>query len=145
MSDTQEKEIQKTFRTHRDQFSKEIKDGIPLLSNIRNIPEVQVTFLSLRQRLLEESHVLLEHFTRLKKNYRERKGEEWESATKTGQFRYSPTEKTTLVDGKVAQYKQALEEIENQINFYTESIRTVDSVLFGIKDRIAAQKLLDGD
>lgn len=137
--------LAEVFHDKREAFSDEIQTGIKLLSNIKNIPEVQVTFLSMRQRLLEENHVLLEHFTQMKKKYRERKGEEWADASKIGQIRYQSTEKATIVDGKVAELREKLERLENQIKFYSESITTVDSVLWGIKDRIAAQKLLDGN
>ena len=133
------------FAEKRAQFSKEIKDGVHDLESINNIPKIQVNFLSLRQRLLEENHTLLEHFTQKKKAYREKKGEEWASISKIGQTRYQPTEKGVIVEGKTAALKDVLEQIENQINFYYESIKTVDSVLFGIKDRIAAQKILDGN
>jgi hypothetical protein len=143
--DKPKRTIAEVFREKREQFSNEIHVGVKLLHGIRNIPEVQVTFLSMRQRLLEENHTLLEHFTNLKKTFREKKGDEWTDVSKSTQLRYTPTEKTTIVDGKTAHLKETLEQIENQINFYSESIKTVDSVLFGIKDRIAAQKLLDGN
>ena len=103
-----------------------------------------MTFLSLRQRVLEENHTLIEHFTNLKKQYREKKGEEWIEASKSSQLRFNSNEKTTIVDGKTATIKEKLEQIENQIGFYSESIKTIDAVLFGIKTRIDVQKLLDG-
>jgi len=133
------------FRDNRESFSAEIQKGIVLLTNIKNIPEVQVTFLSLRQRLLEENHKLLEHFTRYKKQFRQKKGEEWQSVSRIGQTHYQPTEKTHIVDARTADLQERLELLKNQIEFYSDSIKTVDSVLFGVKDRIAAQKLLDGN
>lgn len=145
MEDGNKLTLEEHFRNKRELFSKEIKDGIQLLIKIENIPQVQVTFLSLRQRILEENHTLLEHFTRHKKLYREKKGEEWIEASKIGQTRYQPTEKTTIVDARTATIRERLEQLEYQIEFYTECIKTVDSVLFGVKDRIAAQKLLDGN
>ena len=48
------------------------------------------------------------------------------------------------MDGRTATIKEKLEQIENQIGFYSESIKTIDSVLFVIKTRIDVQKLLDG-
>ena len=133
------------FAIVRKQFSSEIYDGIKLLENIKNIPEAQIIFLSLRQRLLEENHVLIENFTQLKKLYREKKGEEWIDSSKNSQIRYSSNEKATIVDGKTASIKERLELVENQIDFYSESIKTVDAVLYGIKSRIDVQRLLDGN
>jgi len=94
--------------------------------------------------MLEENHTLIEHFTQLKKTYREKKGEEWVDASKNHQVRYNSNEKNTIVDGKTATIKEKLEQVENQIGFYAESIKTIDAVLFGIKTRLDVQKLLDG-
>lgn len=141
---TPNRTISEVFREKRESFSGEIYVGIKLLENIQKITQAQVTFLSLRQRLLEENHTLIEHFTQLKKVYREKKGEEWVDASKSHQVRYNANEKTTIVDGKTATIKERIEQVENQISFYSESIKTVDAVLFGIKTRIDVQKLLDG-
>jgi hypothetical protein len=141
---TQKRTIAEVFRDKRELFSGEIYTGIKLLESVRKIPEAQVTFLSLRQRMLEENHTLIEHFTQLKKNYREKKGEEWVDASKSHQVRYNSNEKNTIVDGKTASIKEKLEQVENQIGFYAESIKTIDAVLFGIKTRLDVQKLLDG-
>lgn len=141
---TTKRTIAEVFKDKRESFSSEIYIGIKLLETVKKIPEAQVTFLSLRQRLLEENHTLIEHFTQLKKTYREKKGEEWVDASKNHQVRYNSTEKNTIVDGKTANVKEKLEQVENQIGFYSESIKTVDAVLFGIKTRLDVQKLLDG-
>lgn len=141
---TPKRTIAEIFREKRESFSGEIYEGIKLLENIKRIPEAQVTFLSLRQRMLEENHTLIEHFTQLKKTYREKKGEEWIDASKNYQVRYNSNEKTTIVDGKTAAIKERIEQVENQIGFYSESIKTIDAVLFGIKTRLDVQRLLDG-
>lgn len=138
------KSLADVFREKRESFSGEIYTGVKLLEDIRKIPEAQVIFLSMRQRLLEENHVLIEHFTNAKKTYRERKGEEWIEASTKHQRMYNSTEKNTIVDGKTAALKEKLEHLENQIAFYSDSIKTVDAVLFGLKTRIDVQKLLEG-
>lgn len=139
---TQKRSVSDVFKEKREMFSQEIYAGIKLLENIKRMTDVQVIFLSLRQRMLEENHTLLEHFTRLKKAYREKKGEEWVEASRTMQIKYNSGEKNTIVDGKTAELKERLEQIENQISFYAESIKTVDAVLFGLKTRVDVEKLL---
>lgn len=145
MTDTnQKRSLSDIFKERRESFSGEIYIGIKLLENIRKMAEVQVTFLSLRQRLLEENHTLIDNFTQLKKKFREKKGEEWVDVSKNHQTRYNSSEKNTIIDGKTAILKEQLEQIENQIGFYSESIKTVDAVLFGIKTRLDVEKLLEG-
>ena len=146
MEDTpQKRTLEEIFREKRKIFFDEIKEGIGLLYDIKQLALAQVTFLSMRQRLLEENHTLLEYFTRYKKDLRDRRGEQMVETSKIGQARYQATEKTVIIDANTSALKERLERFENQINFYSDSIKTCDSVLFGIKDRIAAQKLLDGN
>ena len=45
---------------------------------------------------------------------------------------------------QVLRDQEKLEQVENQIGFYSDSIKTIDAVLFGIKTRLDVQKLLDG-
>jgi uncharacterized protein YlzI (FlbEa/FlbD family) len=145
MEDTKQKRtLAEVFRAKRESFSGEIYTAVKLIEDIRKIPEAQVTFLSMRQRLLEENHTLIEHFNNLKKTFRERKGEEWIEASTKHQRMYNSTEKSTIVDGKTAALKEKMECVEGQINFYADTIKTVDAVLFGLKTRIDVQKMLDG-
>ena len=136
--------LKEVFKAKRSSFSKEIYDGVQMLEDLRKLPQVQVTFFSLRQRVLEENHILIEHFIDKKKTFRERKGEEWvEASTKSQKF-YNSTEKATIVDGRTALLKEAIELIEGQIAFYSDTIKTIDAVLFGLKTRIDMQKMLEG-
>jgi hypothetical protein len=55
---------------------------------------------------------------------------------------YKHGEKNVVIDGKTSDIKELMEIFENQINFYSESIKTVDGVLFGIKSRVEIEKIL---
>jgi len=139
---TEKKTLSDVFGAKRRQVSEDVQEGIGLMNNIKKLADSQVYFLSLRQRLLEENHTLIEHFTRYKKKYREQKGDEWESVSKTSQLRYNSNEKNTIVDGKTSTIKETIEQIESQIQFYQDTIKTVDAALFGMKTRIDIEKML---
>jgi hypothetical protein len=47
-----------------------------------------------------------------------------------------------IIEGKTAATKEMMDLIENQINFFNESIKTVDNVLFGLKTRVEIEKTL---
>jgi len=138
----EKKTLSDVFGAKRKAVSEEVQEGIGLMNNIKKLADSQVYFLSLRQRLLEENHTLIEHFTRYKKKYREQKGEEWESVSRTSQLRYNSNEKSTIVDGKTSTIKETIEQIESQIQFYQDTIKTVDAALFGMKTRIDIEKML---
>ena len=130
------------FKKERENYSLEIRSGVELLYNIKNIKEVQVKFLSLRQRLLEDNHTLLEHLRAANKKLRSERTNEWERISKSLAERYQAQEKKILVEGKTSEIQDTVDLIQDQIDFYAESIKTVDNVLFGLKTRIDVEKLL---
>jgi hypothetical protein len=134
--------ISDKFKKRRDEVSAEIYDGIVKLSNLKTLKDAQVEMLSLRQRLLEDNHTLLEHISTLRKKYRDERGEEMEKLSKNLQLRYQSNEKTVVIDSKTSTTKEYLELFENQVSFFNESIKTIDNVIFGIKTRLDIEKTL---
>lgn len=133
------------FATERKTISKEIQLGVKLFEDVKNVPAIQVKFLSLRQRIVEDNHTLIEYVNRLKKRYRDIRGQEWVNVSTNGNYRYQPTEKGVVVDSapELSLLKERLEQVENHIDFYGQSIKTVDNVLFGVRARIDVAKEYD--
>ena len=146
MSETASKDTKKNiaekFQARRADVSKEIYENIEKLSNLKTLKDAQVNMLSLRQRLLEDNHTILEHITMLRKKFRDEKAEVMENLSKNLQLRYQSNEKNVVIDGKTSSTKEYLEIFENQVSFYNESIKTIDSVIFGIKTRLDIEKTL---
>jgi len=147
MAETPEKkkDLLEVFEEQRVSISKEIRAGAKLFEDSKNIPEIQVKFLSLRQRLVEDNHSLMEHFNRLKKRFRDLKGEEWVNVSTNGNYRYQSSEKGVVVESQpnVSELKLKMDQVENHIDFYVESIKTVDNVLFGLRVRLEVDKMFE--
>jgi hypothetical protein len=122
MNDEVKAKITKKFQERRSEVSKEIYSNIEKLSNLKTLKEAQVNMLSLRQRLLEDNHTIFEHLTALRKKYRDDRSIEMENLSRNLQIRYQANEKT--------------------VSFFTESIKTIDNIIFGIKTRIDIEKTL---
>jgi len=135
-------QISEKFKLKREEISREILQTIEKMSSLKGLKEVQVSMLSLRQRLLEDSHTLLEHLTVLRKKHRSERSKQMEDISTNIQTRYQYNEKNVIIEGKTAQTKEAVDVIENQIEFFHSSIKTVDNVLFGIKTRVEIEKTL---
>lgn len=134
--------IVKKFEARRAEVSKDVYVNIEKLSNLKTLKEAQVNMLSLRQRLLEDTHSLLEHITMLRKKLREEKSDVMENLSKNLQLRYQSTEKNVVIEGKTSATKEYLEMFENQVSFFNESIKTIDNIIFGIKTRLDIEKTL---
>ena len=132
--------IVKKFETRRKEVSNDIYKNIEKLSSLKSLKEVQVNMLSLRQKLLEDNHDIIEHLTILRKKYRSDRAAEMENISKNLQLRYQPTEKSVVIDGKTAASKEMLEIFENQVEFFSESIKTIDNIIYGIRTRLDIEK-----
>ena len=127
----------------RANISNEIREAIDLMrTGMTGLKEVQVKMLSMRQRLLEDSHILIDNLSSVKKAYRNARSKQMEELSTNMQHRYQYNEKTVIIDGKTANIKEVVDTIENQISFFVDSIKTVDNVLFGIKTRVEIEKTL---
>lgn len=142
MNEETKSKISKKFQDRRAEVSKEIYENIEKLSNLKTLKEAQVNMLSLRQRLLEDNHTLLEHVTLLRKKYRDERSLEMENISRNLQIRYQANEKNVVIEGRTSSTKESLEIFENQITFFNESIKTIDNIIFGIKTRLDIEKTL---
>jgi len=65
-----------------------------------------------------------------------------ENISKDLQHRYQYNEKNVIIEGKTANIKETLDNIENQLAFFSDSIKTIDNILYGVKTRVEIEKAL---
>lgn len=140
-------EIELKFEGLRKSFSQEVYIGVSMLEDIKTLIKAKVHFLSLRQKLLEENHTLIDNFNKISKQYRDFKSQEIIAVTSNLQLRLNEREKDKYLDGtpNLSRLKSILDMIDNQSKFYSETIKTVDQVLFSLKVRMDVEKMLNGD
>lgn len=136
------KSISEKFSDRRAETSKNILEIIELMYDLKNLRDAQVQALSLRQKLLEDNHTLLDHLIVIKRRLREEKGNIMQDISQNIQTRYGTSEKTVVIDGRTANTREVIELFENQINFFADSIKTVDNIIFGFKTRLDIDKTL---
>ena len=134
--------INAKYNKTRAEISQEIRKNIEKMSSMSGLKEVQVIMLSMRQRLLEDNHILIEQLSSVKRKYRNERAKQMENISTNLQHRYQYNEKTVLIDGATANIKEIVDTIENQISFFVDSIKTVDNVLYGIKTRVEIEKTI---
>jgi hypothetical protein len=135
----------KVLAKQRQEYNKDILDNILKLKSIKSLNELHINCLTLRQRLLEDSHILLDKLVNLRKDYKQNKGDAYNYINNNVQIKLkSQEEKSAIVEGRlnVNETKSKMEIMDNQILFYNESIKTMDQILYGLKTRIDVEKLL---
>lgn len=128
--------LEEKFSNTRKQWSDEIRSLTAKLSKVKEFADAQAQCLSDRQELVEEMSNLRVKLYKQKMSY-----EGHESAL----FRYyildydmkmSNTDVRTHIKSDLAQLEYLINLITNQIDFYTETIKTLDNYNFAIKNRI---------
>lgn len=143
--DSMAEKIITVFRRDREMNNGKIYASILNMRNLKELVGVQVEMLSARQRMLEDSHIILDKLVQLRKQYRQIKGNAYNEIVTNMQLRMKTTgEKEAVVEGmpEIAEMRHKIEILENQISYYNESIRTVDDILYGIKTRLDVERLL---
>lgn len=138
--------IEQKFAIQRAKYTNEVTEGIQLLRNIRTLTDAKVTFLSLRQRVLEDNHTIIENFNKISRKYRELKSSKLIDLSLNSQVRFNEREKEKYMDGlpEISTLKSAIDVLDSQSKFLSETMKTIDQVLFGLKVRIDTEKLLLG-
>lgn len=138
--------LEERFATQRKTYTNEIVAGIQLLRSIKTLTDAKITFLSLRQRVLEDNHTIIENFNKLSKRYRESKSSKLMDISSNQQVRLNEREKEKYIDGlpDISKIKSSVEILDAQSRYLTETMKTVDQVLYGLKVRIDTEKILLG-
>lgn len=137
--------FQLQFEKTRQERNTEIYAYILKLRTVGELSELMVLALSMRQRLLEDSHYLMIMSNDLQNKLREIKNSLFNDINNNLQTRIrNLSEKNIMVEGnqRYINVKSLMDLFEIQISFFTDSIKTVDNILFGIKNRMELDKLL---
>ena len=137
--------FEKQFEEKRKGLNNEIQKYILMLKNINELSDLQVNALSMRQRLLEDSHYLMIMHNAFMGKQREIKNSLFAEINNNLQTRArNLTEKNIMIEGneRYIDIKSIIDLFDNQISFYTDSIKTVDHILYGIKSRMSLEELL---
>jgi hypothetical protein len=61
------------------------------------------------------------------------------------QVKYGANEKTPLIEGDLSELKERMDLVNEHISFLNETMKTIDFMLYGVKDRIKFQEFLSGN
>lgn len=112
---------------------------------IEKLAETQTKIFSERQRILEEMYGLISKHSKFKKKKSLQWKEEYKKLSEESDFRYGEKEKLKLIDEKLATITDVMDQIEAQIDYLKESVKTVDNMVFGVKHRIDIEDFKRGN
>jgi hypothetical protein len=144
MSNEPQSEFESQFANERSEWTERVRELSIRMRNIREIAEVQVELYSDRQKLLEYAYKLGQILTKLNGKYRADKRAKMIYYSEEHNTRYGANEKTSLIDGDLAEIKRKIDMVDNHMSFMNETTKTVDHMLYGIKSRISLEEFMRG-
>jgi len=132
------------FTEEREQWKKTIADMSERLRDIYSVGSLLTDLYSQRQVALEYSHTLMSHLIRLNKILRAKKAERWLHYTQNYDLRLDKDPKNLMVDVDLGPIIEQKEMVENHLNYMRETVKTVDTICYGVKYRISLEEFRRG-
>jgi hypothetical protein len=141
----EKKDFDKGFQIEREEWTEKIRELSIRMKNIRELADVQVDLYYNRQMLLEYSSKLGQVMIKLNAKFRKDKSGRLKYYSEMSQVKYGANEKTPLIEGDLSELKERMDLVNEHISFLNETMKTIDFMLYGVKDRIKLQEFLSGN
>jgi len=132
------------FSRERTAWSDDIVNIGRRFRDVDNLAEVQVDLYSKRQQALEYQYKLISIHSKLKTTYTAQWKRAFDEAGKNEDLRYSEKEKSKVADAMTSNLRFKVESVQNQIDFFRETIKGIDNMNFGVKHRIEIENFKAG-
>jgi len=138
-------DFEKMFDGERAMWKEKISDLSQRMRDIRAVGEVQIELFSSRQQILEYNFKLGQILNKLNMKFRKDKADRlrfYSNSTNSTQVRYGSNEKTPLIESDLSDLIGKTDLIDNHMSYLTETIKTIDHFLYGIKSRIQLEDFM---
>jgi hypothetical protein len=132
------------FKTERDEWTNTIKDMSSRMKSIYDVADLQVDLYSNRQIIADYTHTLMAHLTKINRIFREKKIERWEHYTRNYDLRMDKDPKELHIYVDIADIVERKDLVQNHLEYFRETIRTIDTMCYGIKNRLALEEYKRG-
>ena len=128
--------IEQKLANERKDWKEKIHDLIKMIKGISTLAEAQVFMLSYRQIFVDKITELRALHMKKQKSIDTFYKDQYREYTINYDIKLSPAEKNQFIKADLANLRMQAELLENQINFFQESIKTMDTMSFSINNRI---------
>lgn len=128
--------IEQKLANERKEWKEKIHDLIKMIKGTSTLAEAQVYMLSYRQLFVEKITELRALHMKKQKSIDTFYRDQYREYTVNYDIKLSPAEKNQFIKADLGNLRMQAELLENQMNFFQESIKTMDTMSFSINNRI---------
>jgi len=132
------------FRKEREEWSDKVTDMSNRLKDIHHLSDLMTEIYSNRQIAVEYTHTLMTHLTKINRIYRERRVERYDHYTRNYDIRLDKDPKNDIINVDLADIVERRDLLQNHLDYFRETVRTIDTLCFGIKHRMSLEEYRRG-
>jgi len=132
------------FAKEREEWTTKIQSLTERMKSIYDVAELLTDLYSQRQIAGDYIHELVAHSSKLNRVYRERKRERFLHYTQNYDLRLDKDPKMLFIDVDLADLVERREILQNHLEYMRETLRSIDTICYGVKHRIALEEYRRG-
>ena len=136
--------ISKRFTDEREHWKTTVGDMSERLRDIYSVAGLLTDLYSQRQIALENTHTLMSHLIRLNKILRAKRAERFLHYTQNYDLRLDKDPKNLMIDVDLGPIIEQKEMVENHLNYMRETVKTIDTICYGVKYRVSLEEFRRG-
>lgn len=141
--DVNKKTLEDKFIERQQYWNNTIKELNTMMKDITSISSLQNKIYSVRQDAVDYYYILLRFIGKYTILYNKKYAEKYKEYKMNSQIRYNSEAAIKLqIDSDFSDIKQKISFIDNQANYMQDTIKTIDSMIYGVKYKIDIQKLI---
>jgi len=133
------------FETERNEWTEKVRGIAARFRNVDDLVDVQVDLYSERQRAAEYMHQLMVLQSKLKKAWISEYQKVYDSLVINQDYRYSEKERQKIAEDKTSPAKLKLDILQTHVDFFRETVKTIDNMIFGVKHRLEIEDFRRGN
>jgi hypothetical protein len=133
------------FEQERAEWTEKVRGIAYRFKNIDDMIDVQVDLYSERQRSAEYMHELQVLQSKLKKAWIAEYKKAYDATIMDQDYRYSEKERQRIAEDKSAGSKLKLDILQVHVDFFRETTKTIDNMIFGVKHRLEIEDFRRGN
>jgi hypothetical protein len=136
--------LHQRFSKERDDWTQKVQSLSERLKTIYEVADLLTDLYSQRQIAGDYIHELVAHMSKLNRVFRERKRERFLHYTQNYDLRLDKDPKMLFIDVDLADLVERREILQNHLEFMRETLRSIDTICYGVKHRISLEEYKRG-
>ncbi len=132
------------FAKEREKWTETVQSLSERIRNIYDVAEMLTDLYSQRQIAGDYIHELVALSAKINRVYRERKKERFLHYTQNYDLRLDKDPKMLFIDVDLADLVERREILQNHLDYMRETLRSIDTICFGVKYRISLEEYRRG-